>query len=760
MTPTPPLLDIRGLSIRLPAGADRALAVKEASLSVAAGETLCIVGESGSGKSMIANAVMGQLPQPLVAPVAGAIAFQGQDLLALREPQWRALRGNRIGMIFQDPMSALNPVMRIGEQLEEALDAHLDLTPGDKRARILAALRDVRLPDPEGIAASYPGRLSGGQRQRVMIACALMLEPALLIADEPTTALDVTTQAQILELIRDLQARQGTAVLFITHDFGVVSPDRRPRRRHAAGRDRRGRRRRRSPRQPATRLHPQAHLRDSARHAGGWLGRQRAAAAAGRARPAQDLLVRRRTVPARTRNRGHARHQLHPSARRSAGPGGRIRLRKIHAGPLHRGPAGAGRRPDSLQRPGARRATGAGPRADGLPGPAGFAQPAPYRGPFDHGRPAGARPGARPRPRARGGTAAFGGPEPGRRRPLSARILRRTAPAHRHRPRAGGGARLHRGRRTGFGAGRIGAGAGAGTVRQRAQAIPPEHAVRDPRSARGGADVRPHRRHAAGPHHRMRLRRTKSSAPPARTTRERWCKRCPTSPASFPDERGSRASRDWRPRHERAPSTRSGRGRAALHRPAEQGAGHALSGAGLPGPAARHRMAHRGRPGRPGGNRRRGVLAAAGRRAGQAAQPAPDPIDRRRRGSHLRRSRGPAPRAGVPRVRGRHDRGHEHLRRLGGDQSSPALSRLRAQLRRGHLARKPHRGAFGASRRHRRAGPAGPGGGARYPRWATAYRAGAARPSPICPRTLPGITAPTVCRPCWPRPTPWSVCCR
>ncbi|MBO1015724.1 ABC transporter ATP-binding protein [Achromobacter sp. SD115] len=223
MTPTPSLLDIRGLSVRLPAGADRALAVKEVSLSVAAGETLCIVGESGSGKSMIANAVMGLLPQPLVAPVAGSIAFQGQDLLALREPQWRALRGNRIGMIFQDPMSALNPVMRIGEQLEEALDAHLKLAPAEKRARILAALRDVRLPDPEGIAASYPGRLSGGQRQRVMIACALMLEPALLIADEPTTALDVTTQAQILELIRDLQARQGTAVLFITHDFGVVS---------------------------------------------------------------------------------------------------------------------------------------------------------------------------------------------------------------------------------------------------------------------------------------------------------------------------------------------------------------------------------------------------------------------------------------------------------------------------------------------------------------------------------------------------------
>jgi len=223
MTPKPALLDIKGLSIRLPAGADRQLAVKAVSLSIAPGETLCIVGESGSGKSMIANAVMGLLPQPLVTPVAGSIGFQGRDLLTLTEPQWRKLRGNRIGMIFQDPMSALNPVMRIGEQLEEALDAHLKLTPAEKRARVIAALGDVRLPDPAAIAASYPGRLSGGQRQRVMIACALMLQPALLIADEPTTALDVTTQAQILDLIRDLQARHGTAVLFITHDFGVVS---------------------------------------------------------------------------------------------------------------------------------------------------------------------------------------------------------------------------------------------------------------------------------------------------------------------------------------------------------------------------------------------------------------------------------------------------------------------------------------------------------------------------------------------------------
>lgn len=222
-TTAPRLLDVQGLSIRLPQGADRQLAVQEVSLHIAPGETLCIVGESGSGKSMIANAVMGLLPKPHVAPVAGKIMFEGHDLLTLTETELRALRGNRIGMIFQDPMSALNPVMRIGDQIGEALDAHVQLPAAEKRARVLTALRDVNLPDPEGIADSYPFRLSGGQRQRVMIACALMLEPALLIADEPTTALDVTTQAQILDLIRALQKKRGTAVLFITHDFGVVS---------------------------------------------------------------------------------------------------------------------------------------------------------------------------------------------------------------------------------------------------------------------------------------------------------------------------------------------------------------------------------------------------------------------------------------------------------------------------------------------------------------------------------------------------------
>jgi peptide/nickel transport system ATP-binding protein len=218
-----PVLDVQGLSICLPSGGDRPLAVAEVSFSLAPGQTLCIVGESGSGKSMIANAVMGLLPRPHVAPVAGRIMFEGLDLTNLPEAQMRTLRGRRIGMVFQEPMTALNPVMRIGDQISEVLDAHLSLPGAEKRRRIISALKDVGLPDPELLIDSYPFRLSGGQRQRVMIACALVLEPALLIADEPTTALDVTTQAQILALIRDLQKRRGTAVLFITHDFGVVS---------------------------------------------------------------------------------------------------------------------------------------------------------------------------------------------------------------------------------------------------------------------------------------------------------------------------------------------------------------------------------------------------------------------------------------------------------------------------------------------------------------------------------------------------------
>ncbi|GGF44428.1 ABC transporter ATP-binding protein [Aliidongia dinghuensis] len=218
-----PVLAVEDLSIALPPGGDRALAVEGVSLAIRPGEALCVVGESGSGKSMIANAVMGLLPRPHVRPTAGRILFEGRDLLDLSEAALRELRGRRIGMIFQEPMTALNPIMRIGDQIAEVYQSHMRIGRRECRERVLADLADVGLPDPARLIDSYPFRLSGGQRQRVMIAAALALEPALLIADEPTTALDVTTQAQILKLVRDLQRRRGMALLFITHDFGVVA---------------------------------------------------------------------------------------------------------------------------------------------------------------------------------------------------------------------------------------------------------------------------------------------------------------------------------------------------------------------------------------------------------------------------------------------------------------------------------------------------------------------------------------------------------
>jgi peptide/nickel transport system ATP-binding protein len=218
----PPVLTVENLTLALPALADRAHAVEGVSLSIAAGETLCIVGESGSGKSMIAHAVMGLLPKA-VNPTAGAIRLAGRDLLGLDEPAMQDVRGREIGMIFQEPMTSLNPVMRIEDQIFEMFEAHGLLDRAQRRARALELLSEVGLPDPARLARAYPHELSGGQRQRVMIAMALALEPKLLIADEPTTALDVTTQAQILKLIDNLRRKHGTAVLFITHDFGVVA---------------------------------------------------------------------------------------------------------------------------------------------------------------------------------------------------------------------------------------------------------------------------------------------------------------------------------------------------------------------------------------------------------------------------------------------------------------------------------------------------------------------------------------------------------
>ncbi|MBQ4770821.1 dipeptide ABC transporter ATP-binding protein [Pectobacterium versatile] len=218
-----PLLSIENLSVTLPADADRQWALRDVSLELYANEILCVVGESGSGKSMTASAIMGLLPDQVRA-TQGRILFEGRDLLTLPEQAMRQLRGARIGMIFQDPMTALNPLQKIGDQIAEMFITHQPtLTRRERDRRVQALLTDVHIPDPATTAQAYPHQLSGGQRQRVVIAMALALEPNVLIADEPTTALDVTTQAQILQLIRELQQRQGTSVLFITHDFGVVA---------------------------------------------------------------------------------------------------------------------------------------------------------------------------------------------------------------------------------------------------------------------------------------------------------------------------------------------------------------------------------------------------------------------------------------------------------------------------------------------------------------------------------------------------------
>jgi peptide/nickel transport system ATP-binding protein len=217
-----PVLEVRDLKIRLPARADRAYAVEDVSFAVNAGEIVCLVGESGSGKSVISFATMGLLDKALKIE-AGAILLQGENIAGASESRLRELRCSRMGMIFQEPMTALNPVMRCGEQVDEVLREHTKMSPRERKARILEMMGEVHLPDPERMYASYPHQLSGGQRQRVMIAMALILKPALLIADEPTTALDVTTQAQILKLIREIQQTRGAGILFITHDFGVVA---------------------------------------------------------------------------------------------------------------------------------------------------------------------------------------------------------------------------------------------------------------------------------------------------------------------------------------------------------------------------------------------------------------------------------------------------------------------------------------------------------------------------------------------------------
>ncbi len=215
-------LSIKNLTITLPQGADRKYAVNDVSLDLYANEILCIVGESGSGKSLLSNAIMGLLPDGVTAS-QGEIDFNGDNLLTYNEEQMRKIRGAHIGMVFQDPMTALNPLKTIGKQISEMFTIHTKLSKQEINQKVISLLTDVQMPNPLSVAKAYPHQLSGGQRQRAMIAMALALEPAILIADEPTTALDVTTQACILALIRELQSRKGTAVLFITHDFGVVA---------------------------------------------------------------------------------------------------------------------------------------------------------------------------------------------------------------------------------------------------------------------------------------------------------------------------------------------------------------------------------------------------------------------------------------------------------------------------------------------------------------------------------------------------------
>ncbi|WP_332117016.1 ABC transporter ATP-binding protein [Azorhizobium caulinodans] len=222
MSGTPsPVLTIDNLCVDIVALKRRVL--DGISLSIAPGETLCLVGESGSGKSVTSLATMGLLPKKVLGLSGGSIKLEGEELVGASDARLRALRASRMAMIFQEPMTALNPVIPVGRQIEEVLKTHLHLSGRERREKVLAMMEQVHLPNIERVYASYPHQLSGGQRQRIMIAMALILDPKLLIADEPTTALDVTTQKQILKLIKELQGRMGTSVLFITHDMGVVA---------------------------------------------------------------------------------------------------------------------------------------------------------------------------------------------------------------------------------------------------------------------------------------------------------------------------------------------------------------------------------------------------------------------------------------------------------------------------------------------------------------------------------------------------------
>jgi len=218
---SPPVLDVRHLTVTFPGPREVVTAVDDVSFQIGSGETLGLVGESGSGKSVTAFAIV-RLLQPPGEVRSGSVTFEGQDLLALTERQMRQVRGARISLIFQEPMTALNPVMRVGDQIAEALTVH-GHSQTSARSRAIELLDAVRITDPARRARDYPHQLSGGMRQRAMIAIALACRPALIIADEPTTALDVTIQAEVLELLRELKRELHLSLLLITHDFGVIA---------------------------------------------------------------------------------------------------------------------------------------------------------------------------------------------------------------------------------------------------------------------------------------------------------------------------------------------------------------------------------------------------------------------------------------------------------------------------------------------------------------------------------------------------------
>jgi oligopeptide/dipeptide ABC transporter ATP-binding protein len=217
------MLSVEDLRVYFRGDETLARAVDGLSCEVRRGETVCLVGESGCGKTVSALAVLGLIPEPPGEIAGGKILFEGKNLLDLKEEEMQDIRGNHISMVFQEPLTSLNPVFTIGDQIEEAIKIHENVEPEDLRVRCIQILKDVGIPSPEDRLKDYPHQLSGGQRQRVMIAMALACNPDLIIADEPTTALDVTIQAQIIDLLRSLQERRSMSVLYITHDLSVVA---------------------------------------------------------------------------------------------------------------------------------------------------------------------------------------------------------------------------------------------------------------------------------------------------------------------------------------------------------------------------------------------------------------------------------------------------------------------------------------------------------------------------------------------------------